>query len=1538
MLTSAISAIVEPARQLGFPSLPRRLLDAVVPQRVGGRRAWVADGRAVIEVRGVNRPDRSGYITAVEQALEASAGVEWARVNAPLGRVVVALGEEFGEPGDSAPGAEDPVFSQGGEDPAGSADPAGSEDRAGSAGAEGAGRQRKLRGPSLDELVAVVNAVEEPPEGATVEPGVGPVDDLAIERAVLALAADAGGLLLAAAGRALTLAPLPAEIASAITAVDTVPRLRNLVEQGLGRLTADTTMALANAAAQGLAQGVVGLGLDVVYRLAVIAEANANSQSWQQRKAQYLATPQTAGSGPIVVERPRPLPGGPIESWANAAGVGTVSALAVAASRTENADRAAGLALAALPKPARLGREGFATQLGRILARRGAVLLDPAVLRRLDRISTVVLDAEILVTGQFMLGTVVPLPGTDLEEISIRLHEMFSARDPRAVRRTAEWTLAPLDELPLRGRRGVRERQQLVAAAPATVLGLAQGLRLMAVAAVVPEPSESLEALAAACHRAGRRLVVAGDPAAVGTALADAVLPGGDRLLGTVRSLQADGAGLLLLSRQVSALANADVGVGVTGRSGSVPWGAHVLIGTDLALAALLIDGCGIAAAVSRRSVALNQAVTALGGVAASTGAAEQSPRRALLATNVGAGVALAQGGWAAIELGHRPLTPPISRVPWHAMPVEAVLDRLDTGTEGLAETEVRRRRRRTGQSTLAQTNLLSAVVEELSNPLTPILAGGAALSAAIGSVVDAGLVAGVSLLSAVVGGVQRRGTDRALAELLAGSAVTARVRRGGVERTVPAEELVPGDVLVLVPGDVIPADCRVVRARDLEVDESSLTGEPFPVTKTEAPVIAATVADRTSMVYEGTTVAAGRTLVVVVATGTGTEAGRSMAATRVGAPPAGVEARLAQITRVTLPIAIGSAAAVVAAGAVRGRAIRDTIGAGVSLAVASVPEGLPFLVSAAQLASARRLSRQGALVRNPRTIEALGRVDVLCFDKTGTLTEGRIALAAVADLTSVQPVSALRQPDREILAAGLRATPLPRPGQPLAHLTDRAVADAAADLDITRALGPVDWRLFAALPFEPSRGFHATLGGTEEATLLSVKGAPEVVLPRCSSLRRAGSDRRLTATDRRRLTDRVEELAGQGYRVLTVAERPDSPRDDLEDADVTDLTVLGFLALSDPARPAAGASIAALREAGVQIVMITGDHPSTAAAIARGLDLRGGGPVITGPQLDALDDAELDRVLPSVTVVARGTPAHKVRVVQAFQRLQRTVAMTGDGANDAPAIRLADVGIALGRRGTPAARAAADLVVADDRLETIISALVEGRAMWRSVRQALGILVGGNLGEITFTVFGAALTGTSPLSTRQLLLVNLLTDLAPALAVALRPPQAESVESLLAEGPEASLGAALTHDVAARALVTAVGAASAWLLATGIGYGPAQTVALTALVGTQLGQTVFVGGRAGSVIGSSVASAAALAVVVQTPVLSGFFGCSPLGPTGWAIAIGAAAVATMFSGVAPSLLPMPTGAPALPAPAALPFGPQQGRAPAGSRTGSLSR
>ncbi|MDD7936379.1 cation-translocating P-type ATPase [Actinomycetospora straminea] len=1475
------------------------VLDRVDPFRHRGRRVWRGAGLAQIGVPAVARECGSELARAVEKALAAHPDVAWAATNAHLAAVVVGLPE----------------------------------------GPDGRG---VLPDDELvDDLVDLVEILEEREGGAAVAPAGSPSLGGA-QQAFAALAADLAGIGVAAVGRVLRRTPLPAEIASAATFVDHQPRLRAAVERAVGQDRANVLLALSNAAAQALGQGTTGLVVDAAYRALQVAEARARTTTWSQAEPRLLETADHAAAPPdddLQGERPVALPAGPVERHGDVVGMAAAGGFAATAAATQDVRKAAGVALSTLPKAGRLGREGFATTFGRVLARRGAVVVEPSALRRMDRVDTVVLDADALTTGVLMLGDLLPLPGEDgstdpLEELVPRVHELFDPTAPTAPHRVVDdaehWLLAGLDDVPGGdGERAVEAADALVADGATLVLGLRRGDRLAAVVGVLPEPASAAEALAAAARRAGVTLVVGGE---VGGATAgDRTVAGGEALRSSVRDLQAAGAGVLVVSRDRRALAAADVGVGVSRPDGVAPWGAHVLVGDDLGTAALLIEGVKVARGVSGRSVNLARAGTVLGAVMATAGTTPAAPGLAGLAVNGAAGVALGAGAWSATELGRRVVVPGVSRTPWHVMPTSTVLARLDVTEQGLTTAEAHRRHRDDPAAAETQTTLGRAFLDELNNPLTPVLAGGAVLSAAIGAVVDAAIVVGVTAFSALIGGVQQVATERAVAGLLERSAIRTRVVRDGTARGVGADEVVVGDVIELGPDDVVPADCRVLESEALELDESSLTGESLPVTKTPVPVIARTVADRRSMLYEGSTVATGRGRAVVVATGSSTEVGRSTAAAKAAAPVAGVDERLAGLTRITTPLAIGSAAAVVAAGAVRGLPFRQNLHSGVGLAVASVPEGLPFVVSAAQLASARRLSAEGALVRNPRTIEAIGRTDVLCFDKTGTLTEGRLALSAISDGIKLRPTDRLRKRQRRVLAAALRATPRPAPGERLAHLTDRAVVSGGQQFDVDPAHKRPGWWPVASLDFDPSRGYHATLGEVEppadagEASgpyrLISVKGAPEVVIARATSW---GGDP-LDDEARQRLVEHTELLAGQGMRVLAVAERVltaeeyaaraaerdgeggSSTEDALDDGDVAELEFTGFVGFTDPVRAGSQATVRDLRDAGVQVVMITGDHPSTAEAVAEELDVLNGGVVVTGSELDALDDEALDDLLPKVRVVARGTPSHKVRIVQAFQRLGRTVAMTGDGANDAPAIRLADVGIALGRRGTPAARAAADLVITDDRLETILAALVEGRAMWASVREALGVLVGGNLGEIAFTVLGASTTGTSPLNARQLLLVNLLTDLVPSLALAVRAPEPGSAASLLAEGPEASLGEALNQEIGLRAMATAGGASLAWLAARSTPYGSparARTVALTALVGTQLGQTIVAGGgRSPLVIGASVVSAGALVAVVQTPGVSHFFGCVPLGPVAWAQAAGSAGVATAASVVGPRLV-----------------------------------
>ncbi|MEH1012605.1 HAD-IC family P-type ATPase [Micromonospora sp. CPCC 206060] len=1422
------------------------------------RGVWSRDGRHHIEVRGVCQDGGDRLARQIEHTLERLPGVAWARVNAPSGRVVVAV-----QPPE----------------------------------------------PRLRDLIATVVAVEhisghEPDSDAPAPhpPEEGP----RTRRAVGTLAADALGLTISAATRILPFTPVPGEVAGLLAAVDLHPRLHALANRELpGNHWADNLFPLAEAVVQGLTGGWAGIVLDGAQRIVQWQEAHAHLRAWSRAEPTLTGTPERAAASIPVADRSRPKPDGPVERYTSRVLAAGAAAAAVAAP-VVGRKRAAALGLATLPKAPGSGREGYAAHLGLVLARRGVVAMDRSVLRELDRIDTVVLDAAVLLSSRGTLTDLAPLPGADPEQVAVRAFALFDPAAPDTLQQADGWRLGPLDSLDATGAldagttgTGSAETDDVrrIRTGGGTVLGLAEGNRLVAVIRVDPEPAPGADALPAAARQAGLRLVVAADDEAR-YGFADAVLPGGHRLAESVRSLQSEGAMVLLVSADRVALAAADCGLGVGGPDDLPPWGAHLLVGADLRVPALIIEAAGVARRLVGQSIGLAAAGSGLAGIAAFTADPARLPARALAAVNGAAGLAFAHGVWSAHRIHGRPHPPTPVATAWHLMPVDVVLDRLDTGPDGLTTAEARQRHRPDGAAGPGSAGLLRAFVDELSNPLTPVLAAGAALSAAFGSFVDAALVGGVVGGSALIGAAHQVRTERSLAELLSRSAVTARVRRDGTEQVVAAEDLVPGDVVLLEPGDAVPADCRIIDSVGLEADESSLTGESLPVAKTTRPVVAPAVADRRSMLYEGTTVAAGRALAVVVATGSATEVGRGMALAQQAAPTNGVEARLGRLTRASIPLAASSAVAVAGAGLLRGVPLAETAATAANLAVASVPEGLPFLVSAAQLAAARRLAERGALVRNPRTIEALGRVDVLCFDKTGTLTEGELRLAGVGDGADYGRTDQLDGTLQRVLAAALRATPVAAQPEDLPQQTDRAVLLGAQETGVRADTGAADWEPAGGLPFEPSRGYHATTATCDGRLLLSVKGAPETVLPRCASHRVGGRDRPLDEPGRANLQQILTRHAGGGHRILAVAERPlpadADPR--VTDEDVRDLVFVGFLALADGIRASAAPSVRRIRAAGVHTIMITGDHPATAEAIADtispdGADQR----VVTATELDELDDAALATRLATTDVVARCTPAHKVRIIQALQQAGRTVAMTGDGANDAPAIRLADVGIALGRRGTPAARAAADLVVTDDRLETIIATLVEGRAMWSSVRHALSILVGGNLGEIAFSVLTAATTGRSALNGRQLLLVNLLTDLVPAMAIAVRPPHPDRTDDLLVEGPDTSLGATLSREIGLRAAATTLGATAGWTLARYTGRRRrADTVALASLVGTQLGQTMLAGGTSPTVLASAAASIGVLVGIVQTPGLSHFFGCTPLGPVGWGIATGSALGATL--------------------------------------------
>jgi P-type Ca2+ transporter type 2C len=658
-----------------------------------------------------------------------------------------------------------------------------------------------------------------------------------------------------------------------------------------------------------------------------------------------------------------------------------------------------------------------------------------------------------------------------------------------------------------------------------------------------------------------------------------------------------------------------------------------------------------------------------------------------------------------------------------YALDPAEVGERLATDLAcGLAEHDAAERLRRSGPNELERATgpaYAQIAARQLLDPLVGLLVAAAVVSAAIGETVEAIAIGLIVVLNAVFGFLQELGAERAVLALRASLEASANVVRDGVERTVSARELVAGDVIRVREGDRVPADARVLHTHGLEVDESLLTGESAPVGKSGAAVaLGAPLAERSSMLYAGTSVTRGSAFAVVVATGALTEQGTiARLADEAEPPPTPLQARLGRLARWMVLLGVGVTIALGGAMLARGEPLREAFLVGVSVAVAAVPEGLAATVTIALALGSREMARRGAIVRELSAIETIGEATVVCTDKTGTLTENRLRVERS------EPASGCTLEELLWAAAAASAADV--------DPVDRALAAAHAG-DVT-ADGT---EVLRSLPFEASRKRATVLVRMDGVARSIVKGAPDVVLGRSSG----------AAGDVDRLGQLANAWAADGMRVLAVAARDGVAVNASDDELETDLRPLGLIGLADPLRPTAAASIRAAGALGLEVRMLTGDHELTAAAIAGELGL------------------------PPERVHARFTPADKLALVAALQREGAVVAVTGDGVNDAPALRQADVGVAMGRSGTEAAREASSLVLTDDDFATIVAAVEEGRRIAGNVRAFLAFLLSANLGEVlVFAVAIAAGLGP-PLTVVQVLAVNLLTDGPPAVALARDP------------------------------------------------------------------------------------------------------------------------------------------------------------------------
>jgi len=747
-------------------------------------------------------------------------------------------------------------------------------------------------------------------------------------------------------------------------------------------------------------------------------------------------------------------------------------------------------------------------------------------------------------------------------------------------------------------------------------------------------------------------------------------------------------------------------------------------------------------------------------------------------------------------------LTPTAATDPaWHAMAVNEVVSRLSTdATTGLTAAETSERLEQHGPNRLPEGKRRSALMRflsQLNNVLVYVLLGAGFTKLMLGLWIDAAIILGVVLINALLGFVQEGKAEKALDAIRNMLSAEARTLRDGAVRMSPAEQLVPGDIVLLESGDRIPADLRLMEVKNLRTEEAALTGESVPADKSAAPVPEkATIGDRHSMGFSGTMVVSGRATGVVVATGAGTELGR------INALLAGVSALetplLRQIKRFghAITAAIGVVSVLVFAYGkwVAGMEFVELFQAVVGIAVSVIPEGLPAIITIALAIGVQRMAQRNAIIRRLPAVETLGSVSRICSDKTGTLTlmEMMVVSAVTAEaeyqvsgngyapegqvtrndhpatgdpvLTGMGRVSALCNDAVLLQDDGAWRVE----GDP----TEGALYPFAGKLGMTVAAERQAHPRLDAIPFESEHKFMATLHGTAEGrTLLLAKGAPEVIIDHCD--RQQAADGRTAPIDKERFFRMADALAGQGERVLALAWLQDPPvaAGGLGPADLPrNLVLLGLIGLLDPPRQEAIEAVKDCHSGGIRVTMITGDHKITAAAIARMLGIGDGRTAVAGAEIEEMNDAKLQETVGDVDVFARASPEHKLRLVKAIQANGQIVAMTGDGVNDAPSLKKADIGVAMGIKGTEVTKEAAGMILADDNFASITAAVREGRTVYNNIEKAILFMLPTNVAQGLVIAVAIFFGFTMPITAPQVLWVNMVTSVALGLVIAFEP------------------------------------------------------------------------------------------------------------------------------------------------------------------------
>jgi len=850
-----------------------------------------------------------------------------------------------------------------------------------------------------------------------------------------------------------------------------------------------------------------------------------------------------------------------------------------------------------------------------------------------------------------------------------------------------------------------------------------------------------------------------------------------------------------------------------------------------------------------------------------------------------------------------------------HAAPVGRVLAALGATAAGLDAAEAAARLVSHGPNSLpvaASRSALRRFLAQFDNLLIYVLLASAAVTVFLGHPVDTAVILAVVLANAIIGYVQEGRAEEAMAAIRTMLSPVASVLRGGARRAIAAADLVPGDIVLIEAGSKVPADLRLIEARGLLIEEAILTGESVPAEKrTRAVAARAPLGDRTSMAFSGTLVSAGQGRGVVVATGRDTEIGRisgMLSSVEVLTTP--LVAQMAVLAKWVTILILLAAALLLAYGAiVRHYDFEELFMVVVGLSVAAIPEGLPAVLTVTLAIGVRAMARRNAIVRQLPAIETLGSVSVICTDKTGTLTRNEMTVATVATTEGDFTVTGDgRGFDGDIRSNG-------SPVDPPSHATLLRIAEAAVICNDAVLLGkdgsltidgdPMEgalivfarkagfghehgWLRDDAIPFDARHRFMATLNRAADGRRFAfLKGAPERILGMCgTAMGPEGATRPLDADLWHR---RAHAIADRGERVLGLAmkEMPANQGALGFDYVETGLVLLGLVGLIDPPRPEAVAAVAECRAAGIGVKMITGDHARTAAAIGRMVGLTNTDRVVTGSEIDAHDDAWLARVVRDVDVFARTSPEHKLRLVTALQSHGDVVAMTGDGVNDAPALKRADAGIAMGRKGSEVAKEAAELVLADDNFASIVAAVREGRTVYDNLKKVIGWTLPTNFGEAA-TIVAALLFGlTLPITAAQILWINLITAATLGIALAFEPTEANAMRRPPRSRDEPLVGGTLVWHIVLVAALFLAGVFGMFSHAIDRGYPVelARTIAVNTIVVMEVFHLFFVRNIYGTsltsraVVGTPAVWSAVVAVVVgqvaitYVPFLQGLFG-----------------------------------------------------------------